>query len=128
MPGPGRAGVADHLYGCDVCQEVCPWNLAPAVSADPAWQPREGRDHADAAELWQRPDDALHGFVAGSAMTHIPLAQLRRNLALVIGNAGDDEALAALGRPGHGVRNAAHSASSPVVREAVDWARTPRAG
>ena len=59
---------------------------------------------ADAAELWQRPDDALHGFVAGSAMTHIPLAQLRRNLALVIGNAGDDEALAALGRPGHGVQ------------------------
>ena len=44
---------------------------------------------ADAAELWQRPDDALHEFVAGSAMTHAPLAQLRRNLALVIGNAPD---------------------------------------
>ena len=71
------------------------------------------------------PTMRLHGFVAGSAMTHIPLAQLRRNLALVIGNAGDDEALAALGRPGHGVRNAAHSAASPVVRDAVDWARRP---
>ena len=57
-PASGRWS-ADHLYGCDVCQEVCPWNLAPAVSADPAWQPRAGRDHADAAELWQRPDDAL---------------------------------------------------------------------
>jgi epoxyqueuosine reductase len=125
VPGPARTDVADHLYGCDVCQEVCPWNLAPAVSADPAWQPRAGRDHADAAELWQRPDDALHGFVAGSAMTHVPLAQLRRNLALVIGNAGD-EAVAALDRPGHGVRNAAHSAASPVAHDAVVWAQSRR--
>ena len=104
---------------------MCPWNLAPAVSADPAWQPRAGRDHADAAELWQRPDDALHGFVAGSAMTHAPLAQLRRNLALVIGNAGDERAVAALDRPARGVKNAAHSAAAPIVRDAVGWARRP---
>ena len=36
-------------------------------------------------ELWQRPDDRLHDFVAGSALTHAPMAQLRRNLALAIG-------------------------------------------
>jgi epoxyqueuosine reductase len=122
IPAVARAGVGDHLYGCDVCQEVCPWNLTPVVTADRAWQPRAGRDAADAAELWQRPDDALHAFVEGSAMTHAPLARLRRNLALVVGNAGDAAAVAALDRPGGGVKNAAHSAASPVVRDAVEWA------
>ncbi len=126
IPAPARPGVADHLYGCDVCQDVCPWNLAPAVSADPAWQPRAGRDRADASELWQRPDDALHAFVAGSAMTHAPLARLRRNLALVIGNADDAALAAVLDRPGDGVKNAAHSAASPVVQDAVAWARHRR--
>jgi epoxyqueuosine reductase len=124
VPELARPGLGDHLYGCDVCQDVCPWNLAPAVTADPAWQPRAGRDAADAAELWQRPDDALHGFVAGSAMTHVPLAQLRRNLALVVGNLGDAEARAALLRPGAGVKNAAHSAAAPAVQDAVAWARS----
>lgn len=123
IPLPSRPSVADHLYGCDVCQEVCPWNLAPAVTTDSAWQPRAGRECADAVELWQRPDDALHGFVAGSAMTHVPLAQLRRNLALVVGNRGDASAVDALARPGGGVRNAAHSAAAPVVQDAVAWAR-----
>ncbi len=55
-------------------------------------------------------------------MTHVPLAQLRRNLALVLGNAGDAAAVAALDRPGGGVRNAAHSAAAPIVRDAVAWA------
>src|SRR5262249_12433504 len=32
--------LGSHVYGCDVCQEVCPWNHAAPVSADPAWQPR----------------------------------------------------------------------------------------
>jgi epoxyqueuosine reductase len=124
VPDPARAGLGGHVYGCDVCQDVCPWNLTPATTGDPAWQPRAGRDAADAAELWQRPDDALHTFVAGSAMTHAPLAQLRRNLALVIGNAGDPAAIAALDRPGGGVKNAAFSAQAPIVRDAVAWART----
>ena len=123
VPDASKALVGDHLYGCDVCQDVCPWNLAPAVTRDAAWQPRAGRDAADAAALWQRPDDALHGFVAGSAMTHAPLAQLRRNLALVIGNAPEASAGEVLARPGGGVKNAAHSAAASIVVDAVSWAQ-----
>ncbi len=81
---------------------------------------------ADAAALWQRPDDALHEFVAGSAMTHAPLAQLRRNLALVIGNAPEAAAREVLPRPGGGVKNAAHSAGAAIVRDAVAWAESGR--
>ncbi|MDP1572552.1 MAG: tRNA epoxyqueuosine(34) reductase QueG [Vicinamibacterales bacterium] len=128
IPEPLRPSVGPHLFGCDVCQEVCPFNFAPAPTTDPAWQPQAGRDHPDPVALWQRPDDGLHALVAGSAMTHTSLSRLRRNLAVAIGNTGDAEAIAALDRPGDGVRNAAHSAEAPVVRDAVRWAksRAPR--
>lgn len=117
-----RGHVGNHLFGCDICQDVCPWNLAPATTQDPAWQPRE-RDGARASELWQRTDQELHGYVRGSAMTHTSLARLRRNLALVIGNSGDRSLAPVLDRPGRGVRNAAHSANTTVVEDAVSWAK-----
>ena len=120
---PEKTAVAGHLFGCDVCQEVCPWNLAPAVTADPAWQPRAGREAPEAAELWQRPDDRLHAFIEGSPLTHASMAQVRRNLALAIGASGDTAAVDVLDRPGGGVRNAAFSAEAPVVRDAVAWAK-----
>jgi epoxyqueuosine reductase len=122
VPEPQRGAVADHLFGCDICQDVCPWNLAPARSADPAWQD-SGRDGVRASALWQRTDDELHRFVKGSAMTHLSLSGLRRNLALVIGNSRDPSLAAALDRPGRGVANAAHSAHTPMVEDAVAWAK-----
>jgi epoxyqueuosine reductase len=123
VPDPLRAAVGNHVFGCDICQEVCPWNLAPPVTADAAWQPRAGRDATSAAELWQRSDQELHAFVRGSALLHASLSQLRRNLALVIGNSGDATLAGVLDRPGRGVANAAHSAFTPVVRDAVAWAK-----
>lgn len=122
LPEDRRTHLADHAYGCDICQDVCPWNLAPAVSTDPAWQATQ-RDGVSAASLWQRTDEELHGFVKGSAMTHLSLAGLRRNLAIVIGNSGEPLLAAVLDRPGHGVKNAAHSAQTPAVADAVAWAR-----
>jgi len=123
IPEAQRADVGDHVFGCDICQDVCPWNLAPARSTDPAFQPQAGRPAARASELWQRSDQELHAFVRDSALLHTPLARLRRNLAVVLGNSGDPEAAAVLDRPGHGVRNAAPSAQTALVREHVDWAR-----
>jgi epoxyqueuosine reductase len=123
VPEGQRGAIGQHLFGCDICQDVCPWNLAAPVTSDPAWQPRARRDGASAAELWQQSDQELHARVRGSAMTHATLARLRRNLAIAIGNSGDPSLAPALDRPGHGVRNAAHSAQSPVVQEAVAWAK-----
>jgi epoxyqueuosine reductase len=122
IPEAQRAQIGDHAYGCDICQDVCPWNLAAAVSADPAWQgpPRDG---LSASALWQQSDDELHRMVAGSAMTYVPLWRLRRNLATVIANSGDPSLLPALDRPGRGVKNAARSTLMPAVEEAVTWAR-----
>lgn len=122
IPEHHRAMLGDHAYGCDICQEVCPYNLAPVITADPAWTATP-RDGASAAELWQRTDRELHQFVKGSAMTHLPLSGFRRNLATVIGNSGDPALAEVLDRPGHGVKNAAHSAQTPAVADAVAWAK-----
>ena len=122
IPEAQRPHLGNHAYGCDICQEVCPWNLAPVLTADPAWT-AVARDGASAAELWQRTDRQLHEFVKGSAMTHLPLSGLRRNLATVIGNSGDPALAPVLDRAGQGVKNSAHSANTPMVVDAVAWAK-----
>jgi epoxyqueuosine reductase len=123
IPEGLRARIDDHVFGCDVCQEVCPYNLAPLATLDPAWQPRGGRANANAADLWQRSDGELHATVAGSAMTRTSLSRLRRNLAVVLGNGADPRADEVLDRPGGGVRRAAQSAETELVQEHVEWAK-----
>jgi epoxyqueuosine reductase len=123
IPEHQRAGVGHHLYGCDICQDICPWNLAPLASLDPAWRPKAGREAPCAAELWQQSDQELHSLVQGSAMTRTTLSRLRRNLAVALGNSGNPLLADVLDRPGGGVRRAAQSAETPLVRDHVRWAK-----
>ena len=88
IPATLAPSIGNHVYGCDVCQEVCPWNAAPAVSGDPAWQPRAAWDGARLQELSSRSDEALRGAMRGSAMRRTKVAGLRRNLAEAL-RAGD---------------------------------------
>jgi epoxyqueuosine reductase len=80
LPDGAAATIGTHVFGCDICQEVCPWNQAPPVSADPAWQPRPAFDRPRLADLAAMPDEALRAVLAGSAMTRAGVAGLRRNL------------------------------------------------
>jgi epoxyqueuosine reductase len=123
IPEQQRPAIGDHIYGCDICQEVCPWNLAPLATLDPAWAPKAGRAAPHAAELWQRSDQQLNALVRGSAMTRTTLSRLRRNLAVVLGNSGDERMVDVLDRPGGGIRRAAQSAEAPLVQEHVRWAK-----
>ncbi len=127
IPEDKRPLIGNHAYGCDVCQDVCPWNLAAPTTDDPAWHAPQ-RDGLSAADLWQKSDFDLHTLIKGSAMTYLPLSRLRRNLATVIGNTGDAELATVLDRPGGGVRNAARSTMSPVVQDAVAWAKERLSG
>jgi epoxyqueuosine reductase len=122
IPERQRTGVGHHIYGCDVCQEVCPWNLAPLAALDPAWAPQAGRATPHAAELWQRSDHELHALIRGSAMTRTTVSRLRRNLAVALGNSEDPAMVEVLERPGGGVRRAAPSAETPLVQEHIRWA------
>jgi len=84
MPAAQREAVGSHIYGCDVCQEVCPWNAVAPRSADAAWQPRPAWDRVDVASLAQRTDAELADAMRGSAMRRTKVQGLRRNIAVAL--------------------------------------------
>jgi epoxyqueuosine reductase len=86
IPVDLRPGVGSHVYGCDVCQEVCPWNQAAPVSDDPAWQPRPVWDLPALADLDRLSDAELETALEGSAMQRARPAGLRRNLRVALEN------------------------------------------
>jgi len=119
IPEEHRHAMATHVYGCDICQEVCPYNRPPTSSTDAAWQPRAALDLPRLVDLWRRPDAEIRAATRGSAMTRAKLAGLRRNVAVAIGNSGDPDAVIALDEP----HDDSPSADDPLVREHVEWAR-----
>jgi epoxyqueuosine reductase len=87
IPDALRSGIGSHVYGCDVCQEVCPWNAIAPRSDDPAWQPRAAWDRVDLTTLAGRADDELARALRGSAMRRTKARGLRRNAAIALSNA-----------------------------------------
>ena len=118
IPVEHRDAVGEHAYGCDICQEVCPWNLSPStgVTTDRPWQPRGGLDGPKLLELWRRSDDELRALLKGSPMKRAGVKRLRRNLAVAIGNSGDRTAADALRS------HAEPTCLEPLVVEHIAWA------
>jgi epoxyqueuosine reductase len=86
LPEDAAAALGAHVYGCDVCQEVCPWNAAAPVSDDPAWQPRSLWDRPALADLARMDLHELRAALRGSAMARAKTDGLRRNIALALRN------------------------------------------
>ena len=82
LPVELRAGVGARVYGCDVCQEVCPYNATAPFSDDPAWLPRKVWDRPRVDALLELPDADLRVALANSAMTRARKAGLRRNFRM----------------------------------------------
>jgi epoxyqueuosine reductase len=79
--------IGSHVYGCDICQEVCPWNAVAPRSADAAWQPRSSWDQVTLLALAERTDDELAEALQGSSMRRTKAQGLRRNVAIALANA-----------------------------------------
>jgi epoxyqueuosine reductase len=118
IPIEDRASVGRHAYGCDICQEVCPWNAQPAGpdEAGSPWLPRTAFDRRSIADLWRTPDAELRGSLKNSAMARAGVRRLRRNVAVCAGATGDADALSAL-RDVH-----EPTCDDPTVAEHVHWA------
>jgi epoxyqueuosine reductase len=87
IPAPLQSSIGTHVYGCDVCQEVCPWNTVAPVSSDPVWQPRPVWDRPKLTTLSSLSDQALEEALEGSAMSRARASGLRRNLLTASRNA-----------------------------------------
>jgi epoxyqueuosine reductase len=114
VPDAWRPAIGDWLFGCDICQEVCPWNRK-ALPGDPALAPRADLVGIDAIELLGLSEEVFRNRFEGTALYPRPgRAVVLRNAALVLGNTGEANALPALRR--------ALDDTEPIVREAAEWA------
>ena len=122
IPDDRREDIGGHVYGCDICQEVCPWNARPSVSTRPEWTPRPEFDRPRLADLWRASDDRLRRALRGSAMSRAKLRGIRRNVAVAIGNTGRRE-IANVFDEGDEDPSASPSKHDRTVQEHVDWAK-----
>lgn len=114
IPEEQREGVGHHLFGCDICQDVCPWNSPhrAAVTHDPAFGPDNARPGLD--ELASLSEEEFNERYAGSPIQRSRYAGFLRNVAVAMGNSSNPRFLPALKR-------LAESADA-VVREHARWA------
>jgi epoxyqueuosine reductase len=114
VPEELREGLGDWLFGCDVCQEVCPWNRKALPRTEPALQPRPDLEAVDPIELLGLREEEFRHRFRDTALWRTKRRGLLRNAALVLGNRGDPAALPALERALMDVE--------PLIRDAAQWA------
>ncbi|MEO6775166.1 MAG: tRNA epoxyqueuosine(34) reductase QueG [Kofleriaceae bacterium] len=97
LPRELRASIGTWIFGCDVCQEVCPFNAGAGEPPDPQLRPRSVQ-HAvpELAVLAALNTNQLRQFVRRSALRRAPRPVLRRNIAVALGNTGDPAAIPVL--------------------------------
>ncbi|MBO0699383.1 MAG: tRNA epoxyqueuosine(34) reductase QueG, partial [Zavarzinella sp.] len=112
IPDDLRPAVGDWLFGCDICQDVCPWNHRPNPA--PGLPHRPDLVQIDPVDLLGMSPDVLRQRFKGTALRRANWRGLLRNAAIVLGNRGDRRALPAL--------RDALKWDDDVVREACEWA------
>jgi len=81
--------IGDWLYGCDICQDVCPWNRKSPNTLDPAFQPRFKSGELEWKRVMEWTDEDYKMQLKGSAMKRVKLPMLKRNAGIVATNAGN---------------------------------------
>ena len=114
IPEDLRAGMGHEVFGCDICQDVCPWNRkAPATSA-PEFQPREGFVNPALEWLAVMTEEEFRDRFRGSAIRRAKRSGLRRNAVIAMGNSGDQRFESLLEK--------LKLDEDPVVAESAEWA------
>ncbi len=116
IPRELRPLIGRRVFGCDVCQDVCPFNAsAEHKPSAPEFAPRSNLDAPDLIDLLELGSARYRQLVKGSALRRTHRAQLARNAAIALGNSKDSRAVIPLAR-------AVSAHTSALVRGHAAWA------
>ena len=114
MPRSLRPLVGNHIFGCDICQEVCPYNVKAGTTEEPAYQPRAGLHAPELIPLLSLTEAEFRQRFRGSPILRAKRRGFLRNVAVALGNLKSIEAVPTLIR--------ALEDEEPLVRGHAAWA------
>jgi epoxyqueuosine reductase len=114
MPRHLRPLVGNHVFGCDICQEVCPYNVKARPTGEPAYQPRPGLHAPQLIPLLALDEAEFRRRFHGSPILRAKRRGFLRNVAVALGNSKSSEAVPAL--------IGALDDNEPLVRGHAAWA------
>ena len=114
IPGEMRGGIGRHVFGCDICQDVCPWNQKAPATGAPEFQPREGLVNPALEWLAEMTAEEFRQRFRGSPVRRAKLSGLRRNTVIAMGNSGNPRFVGKL--------ESLQDDEDPVVAESARWA------
>ncbi|RLJ16358.1 tRNA epoxyqueuosine(34) reductase QueG [bacterium endosymbiont of Escarpia laminata] len=115
IPESLRSSIGNRIYGCDDCQQVCPWNRFAKLGREQDFAPRNGLDSATLAELFEWDETNFLKRTEGSAIRRIGHQAWLRNIAVALGNAPPSETIKSA------LKVREHDPAE-LVREHVRWA------
>jgi len=114
IPEDLREGMGRHVFGCDICQDVCPWNRKAPATATTEFQPREGLVNPALEWLAEMSAEAFRETFRGSPIRRAKRTGIRRNAAIAMGNSRDRQFLPVLEKLARD--------QDPIVAESARWA------
>lgn len=116
IPEDLRAGMGRHIFGCDICQDVCPWNRKAPASTAPEFEPRPGLVNPALRWLAEMSGEEFRAVFRGSPIRRTKRSGLRRNAAIAMGNSRNREFLPLLEQLSRD--------EDEFVAEGARWAKT----
>jgi epoxyqueuosine reductase len=114
IPEEIRGGMGRHVFGCDICQDVCPWNRKAPVTNAPEFEPRPELVNPALDWLGQMSAEEFRQVFRGSPLRRTKLTGLRRNAVIAMANSSDRRFVPLLKKLQHD--------EDPVVAQSVQWA------
>jgi len=115
IPAPMRGGTGRQVFGCDICQDVCPWNRKAPVTKTPEFQPRAELVNPALDWLTEMSAEEFRETFRSSPVRRTKLSGLRRNAAIAMGNSGNEKFVPQLEK--------LCQDKDPVVAESARWAK-----
>ena len=115
IPESLRAGVGEWVFGCDICQDVCPWNRK-APTDNETFAARDGLNPVDCKRLLELSNEEFAAEFKGTPLERTGRNVIARNAAIVLGNTADESSIEPLQR--------ATKDDNELVRDAAAWALT----